>query len=182
VWVAVAHHLPDRTRLHCPSVRRDDAACERLAEALAQVAGVREVKVRPYTASALVLHGEEVALEALTAAAQRVTGCDRVVAQGEAPPRATEAPPLSSLAYEMAQAGRSIDEAIRRASQGAVDLGTLATLGFLGAGAAEVIASRRLPMPPWFNLAWWGFRTFMTAEREEIDAARDQRKPVSAAP
>jgi hypothetical protein len=26
-------------------------------------------------------------------------------------------------------------------------------------------------MPPWFNLAWWGFRTFMTAEQEEIEAA-----------
>jgi hypothetical protein len=25
-------------------------------------------------------------------------------------------------------------------------------------------------LPPWFNLAWWGFRTFMTTEQPEIQA------------
>jgi hypothetical protein len=61
------------------------------------------------------------------------------------------------------------DDAIA-ATPGAVDLGTLATLAFVGAGALEVAVSKKLPMPPWFNLAWWGFRTFMTVEKPEIDA------------
>jgi hypothetical protein len=171
MWIAIVHHLPDRTRLRCPTVRRDEDACTRLAEALAAVAGVREVKVRPYTASALVLHDETVALSALIAAALRATGCDQVLAPGEtAPPDAT-VPPLSSLAQTTARIVHELDRDIRAASGGLVDLGTAATLGFFGAGAVEVLTTRALPMPPWFNLAWWGFRTFVTAEQEEIAAA-----------
>ena len=64
---------------------------------------------------------------------------DRVVAQGEAPPRATEAPPLSSLAYEMAQAGRSIDVAIRR---WAAMTGEEAKLAETGETFEEVAARR----------------------------------------
>ena len=54
---------------------------------------------------------------------------------------------------------------------GAVISGYAILDGFdLGAGAADVIASGKLPLPPWFNLAWWGFRTFMTTEQPEIQA------------
>ena len=52
-----------------------------------------------------------------------------------------------------------------------MDLGVLATLGLIGAGAAEIVVTGKLPIPPWFNLAWWGFRTFMTTEQPEIEAA-----------
>lgn len=171
MWIAIAHHLPERTRLICPSVRRDDAACERLADALSAITGVRLVKVRPYTASALVEHAADTPVATLVAEAQRVTGADRVLAEGEAPPRAASAPPLSSLAKTAARIMRELDEDIRRRTDGTVDLGTLATLGFFGAGAVEVLASKKLPLPPWFNLAWWGFRTFMTTEEDEIRAA-----------
>ena len=68
------------------------------------------------------------------------------------------------------EAGRELDRDIRRSSEGAADLGVLATLGFFAAGAAEVVGSGELPLPPWFNLAWWGFRTFMTTEATAIES------------
>lgn len=173
MWIAIAHHLPERTRLHCPTVRRDEAACERLADALAAIPGVREVKVRPYTATAVIIHAATVTIGTLLEEAKRVTGCDRVLAEGEPPPVDPTVPPLSSLAKSAAKVVREIDRDVRRRSAGALDLGTLATLGFFGAGAAEVLATKKLPMPPWFNLAWWGFRTFVTVEQDEIRAAAD---------
>jgi hypothetical protein len=152
-------------------VRKDDAACERLADRLSAVPGVREVRVRPYTASALIVHGSEVALQALLDVAQESTGADQVLRQGEPPPFDLHVPRLASIAGRLATIGRELDRDLLRASGGSVDLGTLATLSFITAGAAEIVATRSLPMPPWFNLAWWGFRTFMTAEQEEIEAA-----------
>lgn len=171
-WIAIAHHLPTRTRLVCPPVRKDEPACERLADALAAVGGVREVKVRPYTASVVIEHGRDVAVQTLVEVARRAVGADRILAEGERPPVNPHVPPLASLAKQVASIARQLDRDILRASDGTVDLGTLATLGFIGAGAAEVLATRKLPLPPWFNLAWWGFRTFMMAEEEEIQAAQ----------
>ena len=80
-------------------------------------------------------------------------------------------PELSRLARLLAKAFGDIDRDVRRASEGSLDLGTLATLGFFGAGAANIFASREIPLPPWFNLAWWGYRTFMTNEQDEIQSA-----------
>ena len=35
-------------------------------------------------------------------------------------------------------------------------------------------------MPPWFNLAWWGYRTFMTNEQDEISSLDEPPDPGSA--
>ena len=169
-WLAIAHHLPERTRLRSPVLRKDPPQCERLADALAAVAGVREVHVRPYTGSVLILHAPEVAVATLVEVSKRVLACDKVLAAGEAPPQGDNVPALSNLARTLAKTFREIDRDIRRISEGEVDFGTLATLGFISAGAAQVVAGGRLQMPPWFNLAWWGFRTFVTVEQDEIAA------------
>lgn len=172
-WIAIAHHLPERTRLRSPALRRDEAACDRLAETLARLPGVLAVHVRPYTGSALVEHEPEVLLDMLADAAASVLDGARVLARDERPPLGDEIPALSSLARKIVRATRDLDRDIRRHSAGSVDLGTLATIGFLGAGAAEIARKGELPLPPWFTLAWWGFRTFMTAEQREIRVESD---------
>ncbi len=169
-WLAIAHHLPDRTRLRTPVLRKDPAACERVADVVAALPGVREVAVRPYTGSILVEHADALPIGTLIAAVRDTLAIDRVLAAGETPPLDPEVPPFSSIARKLVVAVRELDRDIRRSSAGSVDLGILATLGFFGAGAAEVLASGELPIPPWFNLAWWGYRTFMTTEQPEIDA------------
>ena len=169
-WLALVHQLPERLRLRSPLLRRDPATCERLADAIAAIAGVHEVRVRPYTGSALVHHARQLDAALLVETARRALDCSLVLAPGEPPPVEAEAPAFSTVARQLVSAIRDLDREILRGTEGAVDLGTLATLGFVGAGAAEVAATGRLPMPPWFNLAWWGFRTFVTMEEDEIRA------------
>ncbi len=178
-WLVIAHHLPDRTRLRTPVLRKDPPACERLADTLATVPGVREVKIRPYTGSVLVDHAHTLPIGTLVEATRRTLAIDRVLAAGERPPLDPEVPPFSSIARKVVTMVRELDRDLRRSSDGVVDLGMLATLGFFGAGAAEVIASKKLPLPPWFNLAWWGFRTFMTTEQPEIQADDQGAEPSS---
>jgi hypothetical protein len=167
-WIAIVHHLPDRTRLRTPVVRRDPDACARVADELAAIPGVREVRVRPYTGSILIAHEPHVTAGVLAETARRVLDCTQILAPGERPPLDTHVPPFSSAARKLAATMREIDRDILRSTDGTVDLGTLATLGLFGAGAFEVVTNRELAMPRWFNLAWWGFRTFVTTEQDEI--------------
>lgn len=179
-WLMVVHHLPDRTRLRTPLLRKNQAASAQVADALAAVAGVRQVTVRPYTGSVLIEHDEALPLASLVDTVRGALSIEHVLAAGERPPLDTEVPPFSSIARKLVIAVREIDRDIRRGSEGTVDLGMLATLGFFGAGAVEVVASGKLPLPPWFNLAWWGFRTFMTTEQPEMDAEDDGNQPTGA--
>jgi hypothetical protein len=172
-WLVVAHHLPDRTRLRSPALRKAAAVCTRLADALSAVPGVREVRIRPYTGSALILHDPGIALDALTRVACEALDGARLLSHGEAPPLSAAVPAFSSLRQKLAAIAREIDRDIRRSSDGSVDLGTLTTLGLVGAGAAQVAASGQLPMPPWFNLAWWAYRTFMTTHNGTPPASPD---------
>jgi hypothetical protein len=167
-WVQIAHRLAERTRLRSPQLRNDLPACECVADALAAIGGVREVRARPYTGSVLVLHADDIAAPALAEITARVLDVTTVLTPGEPLPLDTDVPPLASIARTLASVVREIDADVRRSSEGAVDLGTLVTLGFFGAGALDVAASGQLPLPPWFQLAWWGFRTFMTTEQQEI--------------
>jgi hypothetical protein len=172
-YLQVVHVIPGRTRLRCPAIREDRAAADRLAEALSQLRGVREVKVRPYTGSILVTHDSSVTVDALVDTAKRVLACSLVVKLGEEPPVPTEVPELAQIARQLAQAVGSLDRDLLRFTEGDVDLGTLVTLGFFGVGAVQAVVDRELELPPWFQLAWWGYRTFMTAEQDEIAGANN---------
>jgi hypothetical protein len=172
-WVHVVHAIAGRTRLRCPKLRRDRQACEILADALTACEGVREVRVRPYTASVLVLHAPEVTSGELAELARSVLALERVLGLGERAPRPQDVPELSRLAKIAAAAFRRIDRDVKRASEGSVDLGTLVTALFFGAGALQMASERQVELPPWFNLAWWGYRTFMTNEQQEIES-RDE--------
>jgi hypothetical protein len=169
-WVHIVHAIPGRTRLRCPKLRRDRQACELLADAFAARQGVHEVRIRPYTSSVLVLHAPEITSSELAELVRGVLVLERVLEVGERPPRPTDTPELSRLAKMAAVAFRQIDRDVKRASEGSVDLGTLVTALFFGAGAVQLVSERQVELPPWFNLAWWGYRTFMTNELQEIES------------
>lgn len=170
-YLQVVHAIPGRTRLRCPAIREDRPGADHVAEALSQLRGVREVKVRPYTGSILVTHDSSVTLDTLVDTAGRVLGCKHIVKLGEEPPVPTEIPELAQIARQLAQAVGTLDRDLLRFTEGDVDLGTLVTLGFFGVGAVQAVVDRQLELPPWFQLAWWGYRTFMTAEQDEIAGA-----------
>jgi hypothetical protein len=129
--------------------------------------------VRPYTGSILVTHEPDITSDQLVDEIQRHVQCGRVLRAGERlPPRPP--PELSRIGQLAAKAFRDIDRDVLRVSNGTFDLGTLVTLGFLGVGTVEVAADREMPLPPWFQLAWWAYRTFTTNEQQEIaHAARE---------
>jgi Heavy metal associated domain 2 len=172
-YLQVVHAIRGRTRLRFPILRQETACAETIADALAAMRGVHEVRVRPYTGSILVTHEAEVTPDHLVDEIQRHVSCGRVLRAGERlPPR--PAPELSRIGKLAAKAFREIDRDVLRISNGTFDLGTLVTLGFLGMGTVEVVTDREMPLPPWSQLAWWAYRTFTTNEQQEIaHAARE---------
>jgi hypothetical protein len=165
IWIA--HASPGRLRLRLPWLRADHAAATALADHIAGRPGVIEVAVRPRTGSVLCRYdARRTNAGKLIAAVQRETRVATVLRPGAAVPAATRAarPPGSSVGRALVEAFRGLDEDIHAATSGRVDLGTLAGLGLLTAGAAEVAVTRKLPAPPWFSLAWWAFRTFTMFE------------------
>src|SRR4051812_47512255 len=168
-WLEIVHHMPERTRLRTPVLRKDPEACTHIADTLAAVTGVREVAVRAFTGSILVEHAAAVPLARLVESVRTTLAIDHVLKHGEHAPLEDEAPAVSAIARELAVAARTLDRDIRRVSEGSLDLGIIATIAFVSAGASDVISTGQLPLPPWFNLAWWAFRTFMETEGDVID-------------
>jgi len=168
--IELAHASPGRLRLRLAWLRGHRDACTGLADHLAARPGVREVVVRPRTGSVLCTYDPARArAEQLIAAVRRQTRVALVRKSGAAldgpPPPRPRGP--SRIGRAVADTVRGLDDDIWRATDGNLDLGTLASLAFLGAGALEVAATRRMPMPTWFNLAWWSFRTFAMFESDE---------------
>jgi hypothetical protein len=177
LYVAVVHTLPERTRLRLhPTPLAQDAA-QAVAARLAATPGVREVTVDRLTGSVCCRHqhaGDAMATAgALAAIAAEALPAAVVLAAGQRPPRTAPSWDRSKVAHAVAQAFGKVNRELLASTDGALDLGTIAALGFAGAGAAEVVVKGNLPAPPWFNLAWWAFRTFMTFETKQPPAAQD---------
>lgn len=180
-YLQIAHVLPGRVRLRLPHLRRAREEAQALAAAVAGTPGVTSARARTETGSVLIEHDEDVlSADALIEQVRALAGADRVLKSGEAPP-AEPLPPgtTSAVARAAATFFRAVDHDLLAATDGRIDLGTLATVGFVTAGALEIAVTRRLPAPPWFNLAWWGFRTFMTLETEAIEQSNGVAQPTA---
>jgi hypothetical protein len=178
-YIRLVSALPGRTRLRLSwlhgSHRPDGvvhAEADRLADDLARIGGMIEVEISTYTGSVLCLHDpQRLDAAALVEHVRRLTAVDLVVGPTEAPPAraAARGEGPGVVAREVARLFKHIDDRILAATDGKLDMGTLTTFGFLGAGALNVAFSHRAPPPPWFNLAWWGIRTFMLFEADAVD-------------
>lgn len=187
--IYIAHESPGRLRLRLPWLRKDLEAADPLADHLASLPGVEEVRIRPWTGSVLCLFDAwQLEGERILAATKEHTGVDLVLRPGERSEREEEVLAQAALergsdvAVAFATAIKGMNYEILRASAGRIDLGTIAASAFAVAGAAQVVATRKLPLPPWFNLAWWAFRTFTTIEKPAIQAAPLQTHPLVEEP
>ncbi len=63
---------------------------------------------------------------------------------------------------------REVDQGVHRATEGRLDLATLAVVTFAGVGTLNTLATGQLPLPPWYSLAWWSFRVLWTVERDAL--------------
>jgi hypothetical protein len=175
-WVLTVHELPGRVRLRLGPVPIDEESATKVAEELAR-RGAGDVEVDRRTGS-ILCKGTPLGAEALKVIVRDAVGDAVVLAPGEAPPAPVRSHTRSVLARNVAQGFQRMDAKLLEATGGRLDLGTAATFAFLTAGAVDVAVSRRLPIPPWFNLAWWGFRTFVTFERD----AGNEEGTTAAAP
>lgn len=173
--IRLAHSVEGRLRVRITRYRNKPAKLTRLVERLSSVEGVLEAQAQPFTGSVLVEYDPDLLDEGDLLAVMRLeTGIEKVLRPGEEDPEEIEALARiaatrgSVVARAMSSGFKSLNVDILRATDGRVDLGSILALGFLSAGAAEVAATRKLPAPPWFNLAWWAFRTFTELEKPAI--------------
>jgi hypothetical protein len=181
--IRIAHRSRGRLRLRLPWLRDDRTMATALADALAARPGVIEVAVRPRTGSVLCRFDERrVDAAKLIGVARREARVTAVLPPGAPVPAGNGRTRLagSSVGRAFVDAFRALDEDVYDATSGRVDLGTLAGLGLLGAGAAEVAMTRQLPAPPWFSLAWWAFRTFTMFEPPSAPATPPRRDDLKA--
>ena len=186
--IYLVHTSPGRTRLRLPWLRRASEEAQPLAESLQLVEGVEEVEVRPFTGSVLCRHDPyELSADGLLEEVMRLTGVDVVVRPGEEPPE-EEAELLralsegSGVARAATQFVKGVNVDVLRATEGRMDLGSLATLGFMVAGAVDVVVRGKLPFPQWFNLGWWAFRTFTTTEKLAIERTESPLRNANHGP
>ncbi|PTL81736.1 HMA2 domain-containing protein [Vitiosangium sp. GDMCC 1.1324] len=181
--IYLAHSSPGRTRLRLPWLRQDSKLATTVADAVERLPGVEMVEVKPYTGSVLCTYDPgELQEETLLEELRRVTGVELVVRPGESVPGEEEEllkaiDGGSNLAVEASRFFKGVNLDMLRATGGHMDLPTLATFGFVTAGAVEVLTTKKLPMPPWFNLAWWAFRTFTTMEKKAIENTEAPLRP-----
>lgn len=168
--VTIAHALAGRTRLRIAGFRLGAELANTLANTLVARPGIEQVEVDARTGSVLCSHAQPLAAEAVLEIVRNAVRELRPAAGAESPRL-----PSTRLARELARLFHDANRDLLAATEGRLDLGTAATLTFLGAGALEVLVRRQIAAPRWFNLAWWGFRTFMTFEGAAIQHDRQNK-------
>jgi len=176
--IYLVHESSGRLRLRLPWLRQAPEEVDALADRVAAMEGVEEVRIRPYTGSVLcTFDPHAIRSTAIVEAVELHTGVRTVLRPGEhdeVEDIALAEAALrqgTGLARSVAGMFKGLNLSLLRTTGGRVDLGMAAAVTFAGAGVAEVIVTRKLPMPPWFNLGWWAFRTFMTVEKQAIESA-----------
>ena len=164
--IRIDHSLPGRVRLRLPWLHDERALAEPMADQLSGLAGMKEVRVRVFTGSVLCVYDPARLDEArIIEEIREHTHVDAVLRRGEPIPHKLRKKlrgerEINHIARAAAKFFDGVNEDVLEASEGRLDLGTLTSVTFATAGAAEIAASRNLPLPPWFELAWWAFRTF----------------------
>src|SRR3712207_6077744 len=123
--VTVVHALPGRTRLRVSRVTVDEATATRLAEALAALPGIEQVRIDRRTRSILCTHAPTLGGKRIFEVA---TSLLAVPAPAPAPASAEVA---SAVAVAVARLFRDLDKDVLQATDGRLGLGTLATFGFV---------------------------------------------------
>jgi hypothetical protein len=174
IWPA--HDSPGRLRFRLSWLHDGPADGEPIAEALAAVPGVREVRVRAYTGSVLLLYDPaRIDADRLTRALLAATGVEHITQPGEETLEdlhawiAESVHEGSALTQALAEAGRGLHKDFLRLTDGHASVGSATTVLFWLAAAGRIAASGRLDLPAWHELVYWGFRTFGTLEGEAIE-------------
>jgi hypothetical protein len=179
--IFVVHSLPGRLRLRLPWLHDHREQGEPLADELVKLSGMLEVRVRPFSGSVLCsFEAMDLDERRIVSAVQESSGVRAVIRRGEAISVEAQAAlrlqpgERNHIARAAARFFQDVSADVLEATEGRLDLATLASLAFASAGAAEVAMDQKLPLPPWFQLAWWAFRTFTTMEGAAIERSQSE--------
>ena len=129
----IDHHLPGRTRLRVPSRRGDGAYFARLCAVLDATEGLRVLACTPMTGSLLLAHAGQ--LHELGELAQQA-------GLFELDPGPQQ---RASVLQSARAAGVRMDQQLREASAGRLDLRALAVTGLLGASLFQLRRGQYFP-------------------------------------
>jgi hypothetical protein len=135
----VTHRMNGRVRLRIPDKRRDTAYFARLNETLSRCPGVESVIVNPLTASALITGPVD---------------ADEVIVYGEnsdlfrLEPRG-----FVPFAERVTHRLHHVDERVREATSGQLDLNSVAVMGLFGTVLWQL--SRRRVLPEALTVLWY---------------------------
>ncbi len=176
--VDVEHQLPWRVRLRSRALVRERAACARVAQRLADEIDFDSISVRPITGSVVIVR----ATGQLDAEKIRRRLFELVAAERGADGRPlTEERTLGNgntrIARAVAEAVRQLNDKMRDALEDEADLQILAPIALAVTSALQPAASGRLSTPPWSQLIWYAFRSFMSFQGEAIADRPDDHSP-----
>lgn len=168
----IIHELPWRVRLRAPDLMGHRSACERIATRLLADSVADRVRVQPSTGSVL-FEAEEHSLDAKVLCS-RLEELVREERSDDGRPLVNHElhPGPTRVARAVAHSFFQINDSVRSALDDRADLASLLPVFFATGGITEVLKSKKLPGPPWFNLLWWSVRSFMTFNTEAIEEER----------
>lgn len=143
----VTHALPSRVRIRVPAQRGDEAWFARAAARLRALG--HSVEPNATTAS-LLLTGRAIDVAAVGAAAE-ADGLFHLVAAS-----ASEG---QRILLDVTNPVRALDERVRRATGGQVDLPLAVFLYLMGAAAYQVVRGN-IAAPPWYSGLWYAFGVY----------------------
>lgn len=158
----VAHHAGDRLRLRIPARKGDAAFFAHVERDLATCPGVAYAEANPLTASILIhYHGDLGDLANAVSARQLFT---------------LELPrlPESTVLDVVAERVERLDQAVIRASNGALDLETVAFLGLIGASIVQLARGQALAPASTLLANAVAILTFHRARRARAEASNNK--------
>ncbi len=178
-----AHASPGRLRFRLTWLGDFPDEAAPLAEALAALRGVVEVRVRDRTGSVLVLYDPDFVDEAeVTRALLVAVHADHVSEYGR-----ESAADLDLMLRDADERGSAISRVLvdtveglhvdfLRLTGGRVSLASASALTMLAAGLGRLVGREELELPPWHQLIWYAYQTFKDVQ-ERYAAGRKVHPP-----
>lgn len=159
----IAHHLPGRVRIRLPHARRDAKMLEHVCEFISGVDGVYKVEANLLTGS-VVIHYDPARESDLHHYLPTPTGLDDAAEIAEKLQRETEfLAEHSQTAASLVSAARALDQGLRAATGGLLDLKV--TLPALLAVWAFFEVGLDASTPLWVSLGMFSFNSFVSLHR-----------------